>query len=74
MQVKQHPTGTPGWCFVTGMPRSGTTFVASVLSAGPSVAYVHEPFNARCGIAGVDWSASLCDLVTCDNPRPRLIA
>ncbi len=53
-----HPERKEGWCFVTGMPRSGTTFVASVLSAGPRVAYVHEPFNARCGIAGVDWAAA----------------
>jgi hypothetical protein len=30
---------------VTGMPRSGTTWVGRVLSAGNGVGYVNEPFN-----------------------------
>ncbi|MEM7806687.1 MAG: PilZ domain-containing protein [Planctomycetota bacterium] len=34
---------------------------------------LQDGFAVGCD-AGVDWSASLCDLVTCDNPRPRLIA
>ncbi|HSW12745.1 MAG TPA: sulfotransferase [Solimonas sp.] len=42
------------WLFVTGAPRSATTFVGQVLSTGPRVDYLHEPFNPDCGIAGVD--------------------
>ncbi len=42
------------WIFVTGAPRSGTTFVGKVLSMAPSVDYIHEPFNPDCGIPGVD--------------------
>lgn len=30
---------------VTGTHRSGTTWVGKMLSAGPAVTYVHEPFN-----------------------------
>jgi len=33
------------WIFVTGMIRSGTTFLGSVLSHPLSVDYIHEPFN-----------------------------
>ena len=38
------------WIFVTGLPRSGTTFVGKVLSLPWSVDYLHEPFNPLCGI------------------------
>jgi len=31
--------------FVVGLPRSGTTWVASVLNTAQSVKYFHEPFN-----------------------------
>lgn len=30
---------------VTGCPRSGTTWVGSILAHAPGVAYIHEPFN-----------------------------
>lgn len=40
--------------FVTGAPRSGTTFVGTVLSAPLQVDYIHEPFNPDCGIPGID--------------------
>ena len=33
------------WIFVTGMIRSGTTFLGTVLSHPLSVDYIHEPFN-----------------------------
>lgn len=33
------------WIFVTGMIRSGTTFLGSILSTPLSVDYIHEPFN-----------------------------
>ncbi|PEN12815.1 hypothetical protein CRI94_12475 [Longibacter salinarum] len=39
------PTSIESWVFVTGMIRSGTTFLASVLSHPVSVDYIHEPFN-----------------------------
>lgn len=37
---------------VTGLPRSGTTFLGRVLSMPLSVAYVHEPLNVQCGLPG----------------------
>ena len=42
------------WVFVTGAPRSGTTFVGTVLAGGLRTDYIHEPFNPDCGIAGVE--------------------
>jgi hypothetical protein len=42
------------WIFVTGTPRSATTFVGKMLSSDVRVDYIHEPFNPHCGIAGVD--------------------
>jgi hypothetical protein len=30
---------------ITGSHRSGTTWVGKILSAGPTVGYIHEPFN-----------------------------
>ena len=41
------------WIFVTGAPRSGTTFVGQILSSPISVDYIHEPFNPGCGIPGI---------------------
>jgi hypothetical protein len=41
------------WVFVTGLPRSGTTFVGKMLSLPLEVDYIHEPFNPRCGIPGM---------------------
>lgn len=38
------------WVFVTGVPRSGTTFVGMNLSIPKEVDYIHEPFNPMCGI------------------------
>lgn len=37
------------WIYVTGVPRSGTTFVGKILSLPREVDYVHEPFNPQCG-------------------------
>ena len=42
------------WIYVTGAPRSSTTFVGKVLSAPLSVDYIHEPFNPDCGLPGID--------------------
>jgi hypothetical protein len=41
------------WVFVTGVPRSGTTFVGRILSLPLEVDYIHEPFNPRCGMPGI---------------------
>ena len=41
------------WIFVTGIPRSGSTFVGNVLSFPLQVDYIHEPFNPQCGLPGV---------------------
>jgi hypothetical protein len=45
---------TANWIFVTGTPRSGTTFVGKVLSLPLAVNYVHEPFNPHSGLEGID--------------------
>ncbi|UCC83691.1 MAG: sulfotransferase [Gemmatimonadota bacterium] len=42
------------WIFVTGAPRSATTFVGRILSAPLEVDYIHEPFNPECGIPGIE--------------------
>ncbi len=42
------------WIFVTGAPRSGTTFAGKILSTPVSVDYIHEPFNPACGLPGLD--------------------
>lgn len=45
----------PGnWVYVTGAPRSGTTFVGTILSTPWSVDYIHEPFNPDCGMPGIE--------------------
>lgn len=33
--------------FIAGLPRTGTTWIANVLSAAPGTAYYHEPFNFK---------------------------
>ncbi|PSN20048.1 hypothetical protein C7271_04115 [filamentous cyanobacterium CCP5] len=42
------------WIYVTGIGRSGTTFIGKVLSRPLSVDYIHEPFNPQCGLPGID--------------------
>lgn len=42
------------WVYVTGAPRSGTTFVGRILSSPLTVDYIHEPFNPDCGMPGID--------------------
>ena len=42
------------WIFVTGVARSGTTFVGKVLSMPLEVDYIHEPFNPLCGMPGMN--------------------
>lgn len=44
--------GIKKWIYVTGAPRSGTTFVGKVLSRPLCVDYIHEPFNPACGMEG----------------------
>lgn len=41
------------WVFVTGTPRSGTTFVGTMLSLPLEVDYINEPFNPRSGMPGI---------------------
>lgn len=41
------------WIYVTGVIRSGTTFVGKILSLPLEVDYIHEPFNPLCGIPGM---------------------
>ncbi len=42
------------WIFVTGAPRSGTTFAGKILSTPLAVDYIHEPFNPACGLPGMN--------------------
>jgi len=39
---------------VTGMHRSGTTFIGSVIEQSKVYDYIHEPFNLYYGVEGVD--------------------
>ena len=38
---------------VTGCPRSGTTFLGTVLALPPEVGYIREPFNRQYGLDGL---------------------
>lgn len=42
------------WIFVTGVIRSGTTFVGKMLSQPLEVDYLHEPFGQNCGMPEVE--------------------
>ncbi len=42
------------WVFVTGTPRSGTTFVGTMLSLPLEVDYINEPFNPLSGMPGIN--------------------
>lgn len=52
MSTERPPSAVP-WVFLTGTPRSGTTFVAEILRSAPGAAYVHEPFNPSCSVEGL---------------------
>ncbi len=39
---------------ITGIHRSGTTFVGRMLSLAPGTGYVQEPFNPDLGVEGID--------------------
>lgn len=43
--INPRPRDLDAWILVTGVIRSGTTFLGKVLSLPWSVAYLHEPFN-----------------------------
>ncbi len=49
----ERPPSTVPWVFLTGTPRSGTTFVAEILRSARGAAYVHEPFNPSCSVEGL---------------------
>lgn len=42
---------THRWVMVSGAPRSGTTFVGTVLGLPKSVNTLYEPYNPNCGVA-----------------------
>ncbi|WP_152983626.1 sulfotransferase [Lyngbya aestuarii] len=48
--IKVKINNIKNWIFVTGVPRSGTTFVGMNLSLPLEVDYIHEPFNPQCGL------------------------
>lgn len=54
MNIKLRTQSVRNWVYVTGIGRSGTTFVGKVLSLPLSVDYIHEPFNPECGLPGMN--------------------
>jgi hypothetical protein len=54
LMIQLATTNINNWIFVTGVPRSGTTFVGTILSLAKEVDYIHEPFNPMCGIPGIE--------------------
>jgi hypothetical protein len=54
MNIKLAVDQIKNWVFVTGVPRSGTTFVGTILSLPLQVDYIHEPFNPSCGVPGAN--------------------
>jgi hypothetical protein len=52
--IKLAVNNISNWIYVTGVPRSGTTFVGKVLSLPLVVDYIHEPFNPQCGMVGLE--------------------
>lgn len=44
------------WIYVTGAPRSGTTFTGYMLSIPRNVDYLHEPFNNEVGMSAIKQS------------------
>lgn len=59
------------WIFVTGAPRSGTTFVGQVLSRPLAVDYIHEPFNPDCGMPGFGSPFPYTESGALSEPRVR---
>lgn len=51
--LKFRPENISNWIYVTGIGRSGTTFVGKILSLPLCVDYIHEPFNPECGLPGI---------------------
>jgi hypothetical protein len=45
--------------FISGIPRSGSTWVANVISNSPNTAYIHEPDNERHTFAGLYYKDKL---------------
>lgn len=50
----RYPRRHRDFVLVTGMPRSGTTGVGSVLASAPRAAYFYEPLNPLSGLHSVD--------------------
>lgn len=48
---KENKNNVENWIFVTGVPRSGTTFVGNIISSNITTDYIHEPF-----LSGIDVS------------------
>lgn len=59
------------WVYVTGAPRSGTTFAGLILSTPLSVDYIHEPFNPDCGLPGVSTEYAYTRRGAPNEPRVR---
>lgn len=56
---------------ITGMHRSGTTFLGRVMEQSGFYDYIHEPFSPRFGIEGVPHRYSYLDLEGCANEPLR---
>ncbi|GAB4523081.1 MAG: hypothetical protein Tsb0014_00290 [Pleurocapsa sp.] len=51
--IKLRTNQINNWIFVTGLIRSGTTFVGKILSLPLQVDYIHEPFSCYVGMPGM---------------------
>jgi len=59
---------------VTGIHRSGTTFVGKMLTLAPGVRYVQEPFNPDLGMEGVDiWYPYVRQGLPCEKHYSDLV-
>lgn len=52
---------------ITGFPRSGTTFVGSILATPATVAYLHEPLNPGCGLPAASTRFADLDRPECEE-------
>lgn len=59
---------------ITGIHRSGTTFVGKMLSLAPGVGYVQEPFNPELGVEGIDlWYPYISKGAPCEKYYTDLV-
>ncbi|MEA3266442.1 MAG: sulfotransferase, partial [Candidatus Fermentibacteria bacterium] len=59
---------------ITGIHRSGTTFVGKMLSMAPGVGYIQEPFNPDLGVEGIDlWYPYIRKDIACEKYYTNIV-